>query len=85
MIRDLNLKMELPKLYELIQLRKNIAAKFNIEQNYYGVYNDVEIKLKSVLEPIVERLGISNNQTIKIKLCGDGTCIGNLYALVILF
>ncbi len=71
------IKYELPPLYILKNLRDDFKGFFKLEETYYGVKNTVLDKLKISLSPIVKRLCLNRNQTIKLRLAGDGTQVGN--------
>ena len=86
----------MPPLNSIINLRKTFQPTFTIYQNYYGVYNDIEYKFKTVLDSIADRLGYFNLNNIieseksrisktpfNIKLCGDGTNIGIFFFVFI--
>ena len=72
------MKSELPPLFQLINLRKEIDNKFKCHENYYCVYNDLNQNLISIFRPIVNRIELHKKavKTINLKLGGDGTLVG---------
>ncbi len=71
---DLNLKDKLPSLNRIIKHRKSFKTMLNIKTNEFGVYISIKKKLELVLKQLFEadKLENVNNNTITIKLCGDG-------------
>ena len=77
---ELNLKKELPSLYNLIVVRRRIEALFPIRKTFNGVSNELVNKLRSVLYPLItnidENFQLKEDKLIRIKICGDGTNVG---------
>ena len=77
----LNLTLEMPALCSLIDLRSIYNINFKINSNYYGAFNYMPYKLRSILLPIAvnlkyfENLNLSKNMKksnakFLLKLCG---------------
>jgi hypothetical protein len=71
---DLNLKEKIPSLNRIIKHRKSFKTMIKIKTNEYGVYISIKKKLELVLKQLFESDKLENvhNNTITIKLCGDG-------------
>jgi hypothetical protein len=91
----LNLTTELPCLNVLTDLRAVFNINFKINSNYYGVYNSLSHKLKSVLLPIASGMNLFDESNIlkdgtnliskkkiQLKLGGDGTNLGRVKKLL---
>ncbi len=83
---DLNLKKRLPQLNKIIRHRTGLKSIQEVPENEFGVY----ISVKKKLEFIIQNMHLNNkldniaNNTITIKLCGDGARISktlNIYNL----
>lgn len=77
----------MPCLKRLTELRDQIKNCFKLRESYYGVENDMDIKLKMALEPIVKRLKLEKDldkfgklKPIRIRLAGDGTLVGSSFS-----
>ena len=87
--------IELPTLFTIKDLRAIYNINFEIKTNYYGAYNSMPYKLRSILLPIANSLNLFENSKIQlvggkkicltpfvIKLCGDGTNVGRVKKLL---
>ena len=79
MRKEWKIEENIPRLFDLRMLRKKYESFFPVKKNDLGVYNDYLPKLRSILIPLIrgKKLTIENDNTLIIKLCGDGVCVGN--------
>jgi len=74
---DLNLKDSLPQLNNILKYRNNLKTNLEVFENELGVYISVKKKLEHIIKDLHLKKKLENitNNTITIKLCGDGAQI----------
>jgi hypothetical protein len=81
---DLNLQDSLPQLNNIMKYRANLKSHLEVHENEFGVYISVKKKLECIIKNmhLNRKLETISNNTITIKLCGDGAQISktlNIY------
>jgi len=74
---DLNLQERLPQLNKIRKLRNELKSYQAVFENEFGVYVSIKQKLEYIIKNmhINKKLENISNNTLTIKLCGDGAQI----------
>jgi len=81
---DLNLQDSLPQLNKIMKHRNELKSYLEVYENEFGVYISVKKKLEYIIKDmhLNNKLENISNNTITVKLCGDGAQISktlNIY------
>ena len=68
--------IKIPKLYSLRIFRKKISGLITLREIACGFYNNITQMLTLILASLHAKKKIKGNETIRVKLAGDGVNIG---------
>lgn len=80
MRKNWKIENQIPSMTSIRNYRQKLESFFTLKKIGLGVYNDYIPKLRSILIPLIRGKKLfffENDETIKIKLCGDGVNVGN--------